>query len=181
MGLSPEDLAVREIDVISIRDDPIAPEKYKPEEDPSTYHSEKTGRGPLAADWVSTSAPLMCCYKICRVNVAVRRPLLELASPIDRSNCQDLSSRVRAMITNALWHLLGAVTCKWWGIQTRVEDLVRSGLRDLMVQGHRQGTCVRSCTCSRSCELPPDHQAHVRSVLLARPVVRHVDGGHSRL
>jgi len=110
MGLSPEDLAVREIDVISIRDDPIAPEKYKPEEDPSTYHSEKTGRGPLAADWVSTSAPLMCCYKICRVNVAVRRPLLEPASPLDRSNCQDLSSHARAMITNALWHLLGAVT-----------------------------------------------------------------------
>lgn len=103
MGLSPEDLAVREIDVISIRDDPIAPEKYKPEEDPSTYHSEKTGRGPLAADWVSTSAPLMCCYKICRVNVAVRRqPARSIQLP--------KLMPARAMITNALWHLLGAVT-----------------------------------------------------------------------
>ena len=50
--------------------DAVAPGEYKAEEDPRLYRSAKTGRGPLADDWVRTAAqtgPLMCAYKLCKV------------------------------------------------------------------------------------------------------------------
>lgn len=49
--------------------DPISPGEYKPEEDPKLYHSAKTGRGPLGDDWLEAAAsgPLMCAYKLCKV------------------------------------------------------------------------------------------------------------------
>lgn len=44
---------------------------YCPEEDPKMYRSEKTGRGPLSDDWVAEHVklgrPVMCAYKLCRV------------------------------------------------------------------------------------------------------------------
>lgn len=43
---------------------------YVEKEDPSTYASEKTGRGPLDADWIEKShqaKQIMCAYKLCRV------------------------------------------------------------------------------------------------------------------
>ncbi|KAM6308351.1 membrane-associated phosphatidylinositol transfer protein 1 isoform 2-T2 [Aegotheles albertisi] len=59
----------RILDTIDIVRDPISPGEYKPEEDPKLYHSSKTGRGPLGDDWleVATSGPLMCAYKLCKV------------------------------------------------------------------------------------------------------------------
>ncbi|XP_054057491.1 membrane-associated phosphatidylinositol transfer protein 1 isoform X1 [Rissa tridactyla] len=54
---------------IDIVRDPISPGEYKPEEDPKLYHSAKTGRGPLGDDWLEAAAsgPLMCAYKLCKV------------------------------------------------------------------------------------------------------------------
>ncbi|NWQ94282.1 PITM1 protein, partial [Burhinus bistriatus] len=54
---------------IDIVRDPISPGEYKPEEDPKLYHSAKTGRGPLGDDWLEVAAggPLMCAYKLCKV------------------------------------------------------------------------------------------------------------------
>lgn len=44
---------------------------YKPEEDPTVFHSSKTGRGPLTPNWIDdclrAKTPLMCAYKLCRV------------------------------------------------------------------------------------------------------------------
>uniref|UniRef100_A0AC34GY30 Phosphatidylinositol transfer protein n=1 Tax=Panagrolaimus sp. ES5 TaxID=591445 RepID=A0AC34GY30_9BILA len=36
----------------------------KPDTDPRTFKSIKTGRGPLTADWSKTTKPVMCCYKL---------------------------------------------------------------------------------------------------------------------
>ena len=37
---------------------------YKSDEDPKTYQSEKTGRGPLTTKtWKSEVEPVMTCYK----------------------------------------------------------------------------------------------------------------------
>lgn len=49
--------------------DPISPGEYKPEEDPKLYRSAKTGRGPLGDNWLeaASSGPLMCAYKLCKV------------------------------------------------------------------------------------------------------------------
>lgn len=42
------------------------------EEDPKLYRSVKTSRGPLKDDWIEEhrrkGKPLMCAYKICRVD-----------------------------------------------------------------------------------------------------------------
>ncbi|KAM4651220.1 cytoplasmic phosphatidylinositol transfer protein 1-like [Discoglossus pictus] len=37
---------------------------YKKAEDLRTFHSDKTGRGPLLEDWQETSQPIMCSYKL---------------------------------------------------------------------------------------------------------------------
>ncbi|EGG17258.1 phosphatidylinositol transfer protein [Cavenderia fasciculata] len=67
LGLSKEDLSIREIDIIDIARDPVDPLKYKVEEDPTIFQSQKTGRGKLEQNWMSTSSPIMCSYKVCKV------------------------------------------------------------------------------------------------------------------
>ncbi|NXH20568.1 PITM1 protein, partial [Bucco capensis] len=68
-NLSAAEKRQRILDTIDIVRDPISPGEYKPEEDPKLYHSAKTGRGPLGDDWLETAAsgPLMCAYKLCKV------------------------------------------------------------------------------------------------------------------
>ncbi|KAM6986449.1 phosphatidylinositol transfer protein beta isoform-like [Aplochiton taeniatus] len=48
----------------------VAPGDYKVEEDPALFHSSKTGRGPLSADWkdeIKPDCPRMCAYKLVTV------------------------------------------------------------------------------------------------------------------
>ncbi|XP_055577784.1 membrane-associated phosphatidylinositol transfer protein 1 isoform X2 [Falco cherrug] len=68
-NLSAAEKRQRILDTIDIVRDPISPGEYKPEEDPKLYHSAKTGRGPLGDDWLeaATGGPLMCAYKLCKV------------------------------------------------------------------------------------------------------------------
>jgi len=40
---------------------------YKEDEDPTKYHSEKTGRGPLEEGWKDDAEPVMCAYKLVTV------------------------------------------------------------------------------------------------------------------
>lgn len=54
----------REVVFIDIATDHVDPKDYKPEYDPTLYHSEKTGRGPLQAGWQEKASPIMCCYKL---------------------------------------------------------------------------------------------------------------------
>ncbi|XP_043940084.1 membrane-associated phosphatidylinositol transfer protein 1 [Protopterus annectens] len=63
----------RIVDVLDLVRDPISPNEYKPEEDPKLYRSIKTGRGPLNEEWLEEAkrsscwAPIMCAYKLCKV------------------------------------------------------------------------------------------------------------------
>lgn len=63
--LPPELLKLREIVNIDIANDPV--QDYKPDEDPKTFISRKTGRGPLKGDWRSDIQPVMCAYKLVTV------------------------------------------------------------------------------------------------------------------
>ncbi|KAF7643497.1 hypothetical protein LDENG_00238300 [Lucifuga dentata] len=50
----------------------IRTKDYKADQDPATFRSEKTGRGPLGADWMkelsnNPSCPHMCAYKLITV------------------------------------------------------------------------------------------------------------------
>lgn len=89
--------------------DPVNPNEYKPEEDPSLFDSaHNPHRTPLSANWISslkTSAQtpstnkriFMCCYKLCRIE------------------------------------------CAFWGCQSRVEkSIADSVLRNMLLVTHRQ-------------------------------------------
>lgn len=68
--------------MIDVVKDQLYGADYVKEEDPKYYKSEKTGRGPLAENWLEeywtdvhheqqsqskTGKSLMCAYKLCRV------------------------------------------------------------------------------------------------------------------
>lgn len=66
--LSPEKLKTREVVYIDIANDPIPSSDYKPDLDPTTFKSEKTGRGPLTGPkWWLNQKPMMTCYKLVTV------------------------------------------------------------------------------------------------------------------
>eukprot|EP00057_Strongylocentrotus_purpuratus_P008828 XP_011663302.1 PREDICTED: phosphatidylinositol transfer protein alpha isoform [Strongylocentrotus purpuratus] len=50
-NLNDEELNAREVVYIDIVNDAIKSQDYKESEDPSKFHSEKTGRGPLQPNW----------------------------------------------------------------------------------------------------------------------------------
>jgi len=52
--LPPEKLKLRDVIMVDISGDPVAPSDYKPTEDPSKFHSEKTNRGPLCGKWTQS-------------------------------------------------------------------------------------------------------------------------------
>lgn len=65
--LSPEELKLREVIRIDIADPPVNSADYRESEDPTKFHSEKTGRGPLVRGrWQNEVAPIMTAYKLVR-------------------------------------------------------------------------------------------------------------------
>ena len=66
-NLGAEDLAKREVIPIDISVKMDNPKYYEPENDPSLFKSEKTGRGPLQEGWQAVAKPVMTCYKLCRM------------------------------------------------------------------------------------------------------------------
>ncbi|GLV37018.1 vibrator [Carabus blaptoides fortunei] len=66
--LSADKLKQREVVHIDIANDPVAAGDFKPDEDPTKFKSEKTGRGPLVGpDWKNSVQPVMTCYKLVTV------------------------------------------------------------------------------------------------------------------
>jgi hypothetical protein len=59
-------LKKRKLTPLDIYDAPENASDYKTDEDPRKFHSEKTGRGPLAKDWQKKKDeyPLMTCFKL---------------------------------------------------------------------------------------------------------------------
>lgn len=107
-NLSGSDLRNRIVDVIDIVKDQC---DYVKDEDPKTYVSQKTGRGPLTESWLEEywsdvkgkqqptpfGKSLMCAYKLCRVEF------------------------------------------RYWGVQTKLEKFIHDiALRKTMVRAHRQ-------------------------------------------
>jgi len=64
--LSKKELKHREVEIIDITH-AVEPKDYKEDEDPTKFHSEKTGRGPLEEGWMETADPVMCAYKLVTV------------------------------------------------------------------------------------------------------------------
>jgi len=45
----------------------VDPKEYDEQTDPTLFVSQKTGRGPLKPGWIQRSRPMMCAYKLCKV------------------------------------------------------------------------------------------------------------------
>jgi len=121
--LPPELLSQRQVATIDIVNDTVDSKEYKQQEDPSLYHSEKTGRGPLAKNWRETSRPLMTCYKLVKAEFT----------------WFGLQTRVETWIQNAEQRLflqihrkLFCTTDQWYGMTMedirRMEDEVKKEL-----------------------------------------------------
>jgi len=67
LNISQDSLEKREVVIIDVANDPVDKKDYKEDQDPTLYHSEKTGRGPLKDDWIKTVTPIMTCYKLVTV------------------------------------------------------------------------------------------------------------------
>ncbi|BET00949.1 unnamed protein product [Nesidiocoris tenuis] len=65
--LPADKLKDREVVVIDVGNDPVPQADYKATEDPAKFTSQKTGRGPLVANWRDTVDPVMTCYKLVTV------------------------------------------------------------------------------------------------------------------
>jgi len=67
--LSPEELKNRRVVMIDIGADETP--NQPPEREPRSFVSEITGKGPLVGDWIKTSKPIMCCYKLVTIKFAI--------------------------------------------------------------------------------------------------------------
>uniref|UniRef100_A0A1B6ER29 Phosphatidylinositol transfer protein N-terminal domain-containing protein n=1 Tax=Cuerna arida TaxID=1464854 RepID=A0A1B6ER29_9HEMI len=66
--LPPELLKQRQVTTIDIANDNVGRKDYDPSFDPKTFHSEKSGQGPLTDNWLETVTPVMTCYKLVTAN-----------------------------------------------------------------------------------------------------------------
>ncbi|CAG8652562.1 4189_t:CDS:2 [Cetraspora pellucida] len=64
LNISQDLLEKRQVVIIDIANDSIDKKDYREDQDPTLFHSEKTGRGPLKGDWIKTVTPVMTCYKL---------------------------------------------------------------------------------------------------------------------
>ncbi|XP_049323882.1 cytoplasmic phosphatidylinositol transfer protein 1 [Astyanax mexicanus] len=60
-----------EVDYVDISSDDVPERHYKMTEDLKRFSSMKTGRGPLQTGWWKKSRPVMCSYKLVRVQFEV--------------------------------------------------------------------------------------------------------------
>ncbi|VDO45334.1 unnamed protein product [Onchocerca flexuosa] len=68
LDLSPALLKKREVIVIDIYDDSLLKKTdITPETNVHEFKSKKTGREKLSKDWIQTTKPVMCCYKVVQV------------------------------------------------------------------------------------------------------------------
>lgn len=65
--MPPELLSDRIVILLDIGKDGQKTDFDKVVYDPASIRSEKTGRGPLKGDWISTINPVMCAYKLAEI------------------------------------------------------------------------------------------------------------------
>jgi hypothetical protein len=69
--LTEQELKERKIYLLDIMEQDKEDKDYAEKYDPVGYKSELTGRGPLGKDWMETTKPVMCCYKLIKADVKI--------------------------------------------------------------------------------------------------------------
>ncbi|KDO26469.1 hypothetical protein SPRG_08272 [Saprolegnia parasitica CBS 223.65] len=99
--LPPVELAARTVEVLHIE----ARDTAVDDMDPSTYVCGKTGRGPLAAGWVTSATPIMTCYKLLRVKfdyLGLEKKMQQFIA--ERHRGIFMTSARQAQCTSHEWH-----------------------------------------------------------------------------
>ncbi|CAJ0633272.1 16505_t:CDS:2 [Entrophospora sp. SA101] len=114
----PQDLLEqRKVIIIDVANDTIDQKDYKEDEDPTLYHSRKTGRGPLKV------TPVMTCYKLVTVEFKWRGIQSKIEAFI-HSTMQSLFTRFHRQLF--CW------TDKWFGLSLddirKLEDKTKQEL-----------------------------------------------------
>lgn len=65
--MTPERLKKRKITLIDIAVDKGS--ENRANTDPTKIRSEASGRGPLRPGWIKETEPIMCCYKLARIDI----------------------------------------------------------------------------------------------------------------
>lgn len=110
---------------------------YKETEDPSKFKSEKTGRGPLASDWKTTTKPVMTCYKL----VTVEFKWFGLQNKVE-SFIQKTERRIFLNFHRQVFCWID----RWHGMTIQdirdIEEKTKAELDDLRKRGSIRGTAV---------------------------------------
>ncbi|CEG65676.1 hypothetical protein RMATCC62417_02409 [Rhizopus microsporus] len=113
LKISDEDLKKRNVIIIDVANDPIEKKDYKPDEDPKTFKSEKTGRGPLTDPlWKQKCEPVMTCYKL----VYIKFKWFGLQGTVEKF----IASSIQNLFTT-FHRQLFCWTDKWYGLT--IEDI----------------------------------------------------------
>ncbi|CAH8556461.1 Membrane-associated phosphatidylinositol transfer protein 2, variant 3 [Schistosoma haematobium] len=129
-NLSPDERKARIIDFIDIVKDPITGSDYRPEEDPSIYVSEATGRGPLPPNW---REEFIHAQQATHETYEKPPTRTHDNSPAIVENLKPLHKRIMCA------YKLCRVEFRYWGTQTRVEQFIHdTALRKTMLRAHRQ-------------------------------------------
>ncbi|CAB3980702.1 phosphatidylinositol transfer alpha isoform-like [Paramuricea clavata] len=136
--LSPELLKKREIVNIDIAK-PVESRDYKEDEDPTKFHSEKTGRGPLdpktwQEDIKTKDMPIMTCYKLYRIKFK----WFMLQGKVEDLICKS----VKRLLTNFHRQLFCWLD-KWFGMTMQdirqLEEQTKAELEEQRKQGEVRG------------------------------------------
>jgi len=135
--LDKDKLKKRIVVPMDIATDDVLAADFKKDEDPSTYKSEKTGRGPLQPGWKEKE-----CYdrgnrtKDLDTSKVVVDKDLDGFEVITNDNAS--GSSVEPIMTA---YKLVTIQFKWWGLQDRVENFIHTTERRIFLNFHRQVFC----------------------------------------
>ncbi|KAF6024370.1 vib [Bugula neritina] len=136
--LTPEELEQRKVIYIDIANDKVVPTDYKANEDPAKFKSEKTGRGPLDKNWIETSTPVMCCYKLvkCEFKWHGLQPQVE-----------NLILRVHHRMFTNFYRQMFCQIDQWYGLTMEdiraIEEKTKNELNELRETSSVKGTMIK--------------------------------------
>ncbi|XP_037778765.1 phosphatidylinositol transfer protein beta isoform-like [Penaeus monodon] len=121
---------------VDIVNDPIRPEDYKEEEDPTLFRSRKTGRGPLSGTaWWTSAEPVMTCYKL----VTCEFKWFGLQTRIEKY-IQDFERRLFTVFHRQIFCWID----QWYGLTLddirQLEDRTQKELEQQITKGPVRGT-----------------------------------------
>eukprot|EP00656_Telonema_subtile_P001306 TRINITY_DN10598_c0_g1_i1.p1 TRINITY_DN10598_c0_g1~~TRINITY_DN10598_c0_g1_i1.p1 ORF type:complete len:405 (+),score=93.43 TRINITY_DN10598_c0_g1_i1:194-1408(+) len=98
LGLDQKDLSARQVQKINVTTPTEVPDGL----DLGVWRSEKAGRGPLNGDWVADCTPVMCCYKLVRVNFSFFGFQSKVEKVIHQRGMQDVFHRMHRLLVSTM-------------------------------------------------------------------------------